>query len=137
MHWAGASLRFQDHEFRARTVYGDIPGANLLDWPITLQELEPFYARAEDKLGVTGTHSIPRLPGNNNFKVMAAGAKRVGYKEVHTGNMAINSQDRGRSAGLPSDRLLHVGLRHRRQMVDALHRDPEGGEYRPFRDPAG
>ena len=83
VHWAGASLRFQDHEFRTRTVYGDIPGANLLDWPITLQELEPYYAGAEDKMGVTGTHSIPRLPGNNNFKVMAAGAKRVGYKEVH------------------------------------------------------
>ena len=99
VHWAGASLRFQDHEFRTRTVYGDIPGANLLDWPITLQELEPYYAGAEDKMGVTGTHSIPRLPGNNNFKVMAAGAKRVGYKEVHTGNMAINSEDRdGRPA---------------------------------------
>ena len=94
VHWAGASLRFQDHEFRTRTVYGDIPGANLLDWPITLQELEPYYTGAEDKMGVTGTHSIPRLPGNNNFKVMAAGAKRVGYKEVHTGNMAINSEDR-------------------------------------------
>ena len=25
VHWAGASLRFQDHEFRTRTVYGDIP----------------------------------------------------------------------------------------------------------------
>jgi Choline dehydrogenase and related flavoproteins len=99
VHWAGASLRFQDHEFRTRTVYGDIPGANLLDWPVTLQELETYYARAEDKMGVTGTHSIPRLPGNNNFKVMAAGAKRLGYKEVHTGNMAINSEDRdGRPA---------------------------------------
>jgi hypothetical protein len=43
--------------------------ANLLDWPITLPELEPSYALAEDKMGVTGTHSIPRLPGNNNFKV--------------------------------------------------------------------
>jgi len=51
VHWAGASLRFQDHEFRVRTVYGEIPGANLLDWPGTLQELDPFYARAEDKMG--------------------------------------------------------------------------------------
>src|SRR5215468_2762965 len=99
VHWAGESLRFQEHEFRARSVYGNIPGTNLLDWPITLQELEPFYTRAEDKLGVTGTADIPRLPGNNNFKVMAAGAKRLGYKEVHTGNMAINSQPRdGRPA---------------------------------------
>jgi choline dehydrogenase-like flavoprotein len=94
VHWAGASLRFQEHEFKVKTTYGDIPGANLLDWPLTLAELEPYYAKAEDKLGVTGTNNIPRLPGNNNFKVMAAGAKRVGYKEFHTGNMAINSEPR-------------------------------------------
>jgi choline dehydrogenase-like flavoprotein len=98
-HWAGASLRLQDHEFRVRTVYGDIKGANLQDWPLTLKELEPYYDRAEDKMGVTRTHGIAGLPGNNNFKVLHAGATQLGYKEVHTGNMAINSaprDDRGR-----------------------------------------
>ncbi len=94
VHWAGASLRFQEHEFKTRTVYGALPGANLMDWPITLAELEPYYAKAESKMGVTGTNGIPRLPGNNNFKVMHAGATKLGYKEVHTGNMAINSEPR-------------------------------------------
>ena len=93
-HWAGASLRFQEHEFRIRTEYGALPGANLLDWPITLAEMAPYYDKAEDKLGVTRTNGIPGLPGNNNFKVMEAGARKLGYKEVHTGNMAINSQER-------------------------------------------
>lgn len=93
-HWAGASLRFQEHEFKTRTHYGEIAGANLQDWPLTLQDLAPYYARAEDKMGVTRTHGIPGLPGNNNFKVMYAGATKLGYKEVHTGNMAINSQPR-------------------------------------------
>ncbi|MEN0073621.1 MAG: GMC family oxidoreductase [Paracraurococcus sp.] len=93
-HWAGASLRFTEHEFQTRTQYGALPGANLLDWPITLAELEPYYARAEDKMGVTGTNGIPRLPGNNNYKVLAAGARKLGYKEFHTGNMAINSEPR-------------------------------------------
>jgi len=99
VHWAGASLRFKEHEFKARTTYGAIPGATLLDWPLTLPELEPYYAKAEDKMGVTRTNGIPGLPGNNNFKVMEAGARRVGYKGVHTGRMAINSQPRdGRPA---------------------------------------
>jgi choline dehydrogenase-like flavoprotein len=93
-HWAGASLRLQEHEFLGRATYGDIAGANLLDWPITLAELEPYYAKAEDKMGVTRTNGIPGLPGNNNFKVMYTGAKRLGYKEVHTGHMAINSEPR-------------------------------------------
>jgi len=98
-HWAGASLRLQAHEFKARSHYGAIAGANLMDWPVTLQELEPYYARAEDKMGVTRTNGIAGLPGNNNFKVLSAGAAKLGYKDVHTGNMAINSQprdDRGR-----------------------------------------
>ena len=99
VHWAGASLRFQEHEFKTRTVYGDIEGATLLDWPISLKDLEPYYDKAEDKMGTTRTHGIPGLPGNNNFKVMYTGAKRLGYKNVNTGRMSINSRARnGRPA---------------------------------------
>ena len=47
-------------------------------------------------MGVTRTNGIPGLPGNNNFKVLYTGAKRLGYKEVHTGRMAINSEPRAR-----------------------------------------
>jgi hypothetical protein len=63
---------------RARTVYGDVPGTSLIDWPITLAELEPYYDRAEAKMGVTRTNGLPPLPPNNNFKVMYAGAKALG-----------------------------------------------------------
>jgi choline dehydrogenase-like flavoprotein len=100
-HWAGASLRFQPQEFRVKTEYGEIAGANLLDWPLTYEEMEPYYTKAEGKMGVTRTHDIPGLPGNNNFKVMYNGAIRVGYKKVHTGRMAINSRPRdGRTSCL-------------------------------------
>ena len=98
-HWAGASLRFQKHEWKAKTTYGEIAGANLLDWPIDEDEMAPWYEKAEFKMGTTGTNGIPRLPGNNNYKVLEAGAKKLGYKEVHTGNMSINSEPRdGRGA---------------------------------------
>jgi choline dehydrogenase-like flavoprotein len=99
IHWAGASLRFQEHEFKAKTTYGELPGANLLDWPVTLAEMEPWYEKAENRMGTTRTHGIPGLPGNNNYKVFEAGAKKLGYKTVSTGNMSINSQARdGRGA---------------------------------------
>src|SRR5271156_3380399 len=64
VHWAGASLRLQEHEFRTATNYGRVNGANLLDWPITLAEMEPYYAKADDKMGGTRTNNIPGLPGN-------------------------------------------------------------------------
>ena len=104
-HWAGASLRLQEHEFKAKTTYGGLAGANLMDWPLTLKDLAPYYARAEDKMGVTRTNGIPGLPGNNNYKVMHAGAMKLGYKEVHTGNMAINSQPRDDRA-----RCMQIGF---------------------------
>ncbi|WP_332116371.1 GMC family oxidoreductase [Azorhizobium caulinodans] len=94
VHWAGASLRFEEHEFKAASAYGGIKGANLLDWPITKAELDPYYAKAEDKMGVTRTNNIPGLPGNNNEKVLEAGARKIGYKDFSTGRMAINSQPR-------------------------------------------
>jgi choline dehydrogenase-like flavoprotein len=94
IHWAGASLRFQSHEWKAATTYGNVPGANLLDWPIDAIEMDPWYAKAEDRMGVTRTNGIPGLPGNNNFKVLEAGARKLGYNEVHTGRMAINSEPR-------------------------------------------
>ena len=99
VHWAGCCPRFKEWEFRARSEHGAIDGANLLDWPIGLSDLEPYYEKAEDRLGVTRTNGIPALPANNNFKVMGNGAKRVGYKDVSTGRMAINTLPRdGRPA---------------------------------------
>jgi len=93
IHWAGASLRFQEHEWKALSTYGKVEGANLLDWPIDAAEMAPWYDKAEAKLGVAGVGGRPRLPGNNNYHVLEKGAKALGYKEVHTGNMAINSVD--------------------------------------------
>ena len=136
-HWAGASLRFQDHEFRVATEYGEIEGANLLDWPITLEDMVPYYARAEDKLGVTRTHGIPGLPGNNNFKVMYAGAMKLGYQKLpHRphGNQFARSR---RSRPLPSARLLFSGLQDRCEMVDPLFRNPQGRGDREFRASPG
>lgn len=98
VHWAGASLRFQPHEFAVLSHYGEIEGASLLDWPLTYDELAPYYDNAERRMGVTRTNDNKGLPGNNNFKVMYAGAQKLGYS-CNTGHMAINSEPRdGRAA---------------------------------------
>lgn len=94
MHWTAVSLRLQEHEFRSRETYGEIENTSLVDWPIKLNDLEPWYAKAEDRMGVTGTHGIPRLPGHNNFKVLEAGGRKMGYRHIDTNNVAINSQPR-------------------------------------------
>ncbi|UCG73906.1 MAG: GMC family oxidoreductase [Chromatiales bacterium] len=94
MHWTGTSLRMQPHEMRAKSTYGDVPDTNLADWPFDYDELAPWYDQAEDRMGVTGTHDIEHLPGNNNYKVMEAGARKLGYTQINTNNVAINSKPR-------------------------------------------
>jgi choline dehydrogenase-like flavoprotein len=51
VHWGGCSLRVQDHELRAKDVYGDIGGTNLLNWPLTLAELEPTMTKQKIRWG--------------------------------------------------------------------------------------
>ena len=69
-HWAGASLRFQEHEWKTQTVYGNVTGASLLDWPIDAKTMDPYYTKAEEKLRVTRTGGRKGLPGNNNTKCL-------------------------------------------------------------------
>lgn len=93
VHWAGLALRFQPHEFKTRSTYGAMQGVNHMDWPVTYDEMAPFYELAEKKLGVTGTKAsgLPMLPENNHYKVIAAGARKVGYKKI-VRPLAINSK---------------------------------------------
>jgi choline dehydrogenase-like flavoprotein len=62
-------------------------------------------------VGVTGTHGIPLLDADNNQLVMAAGAKKVGYKECSTGNMAINSCPRDGRPATIQDGFCFQGIR--------------------------
>lgn len=104
MRWSGVSPRIQEHEFRALSTYGQLDsGTTLVDWPLTLAELEGYYDKAERKMGVSGTHGIPPSAETNNYKVLKAGAQRVGYREISSTRMAINPVAR---AGRPGCQQL-------------------------------
>jgi len=99
VHWAGCCPRFMEHEFKASTYHDGMDGVNALDWPISYADVEPYYDRAEAKMGITQTNGIPPMPANNNYKVFANGAQRVGYKRFHSGRYAVNPVPRdGRPA---------------------------------------
>lgn len=111
-HWAGATPRFMEHEFAARTTYGDIEGANLLDWPITLADLALYYDRAEQAMGSTHRHGRPPLPANNNYTVLANGAERAGYSYYATGPYATNAEPYDDRPGSIQDGFNFQGDKH-------------------------
>ncbi len=48
--WYGIALRMLPSDFRTRTLFG-----RGQDWPITYDDLEPYYCQAETFIGVSGT----------------------------------------------------------------------------------
>lgn len=56
--WGRQSYRLSNYDFKAATHdgYGD-------DWPLTYEELVPYYERVEDFIGISGSYEkLPQLP---------------------------------------------------------------------------
>lgn len=54
VHMSGFFFRLKPVDFRLRSALGPVAGADLVDWPFDYAALEPFYARAEREIGVSG-----------------------------------------------------------------------------------
>ena len=50
-HWLGTCLRFVPADFRMKTNYPSVP--QFVDWPIGYDDLNPWYGKAEEELGVS------------------------------------------------------------------------------------
>ena len=49
MHWGGVTPRFSPEDFRLKSLFGVHE-----DWPLSYQDLDPFYQEAEERIGVAG-----------------------------------------------------------------------------------
>src|SRR3954467_1799366 len=49
MHWGGVTPRFSPDDFRLKSIFGVGD-----DWPISYDDLDPFYQEAEELMGVSG-----------------------------------------------------------------------------------
>ncbi len=53
-HMSGFVYRLDPADFNLATRYGGIDGSTLADWPITYEDLAPYYDRVEAEVGVSG-----------------------------------------------------------------------------------
>jgi choline dehydrogenase-like flavoprotein len=92
VHFAGYAPRFHPSDFATRTHDG--VGA---DWPLSYQDLRPYYAAIEEELPVAGErwpwgdpHSYPHRPHpvGGNGEIFLRGAKALGI-EAKVGPVAI------------------------------------------------
>ncbi|MEX1144589.1 MAG: GMC family oxidoreductase [Acidimicrobiia bacterium] len=54
IHADGKLPRFREIDFRIASELAPVDGAELVDWPLDYDELEPYYAEAERVVGVAG-----------------------------------------------------------------------------------
>jgi choline dehydrogenase-like flavoprotein len=90
--WQGMAWRFLPEDFRMATEYGNPDGASLVDWPVDYDEMEPYYTRAEQELGVAGEegaltartrrsagYPMPAFETEPARELLAAAADRLGW----------------------------------------------------------
>ncbi len=51
---SGYFHRLKPVDFRLRSAFGPIEGANVVDWPVAYEDLEPYYTKVEKVVGVSG-----------------------------------------------------------------------------------
>jgi choline dehydrogenase-like flavoprotein len=109
VYYGAMAWRFRPETFRLRSVLGAVDGANLADWPVSYDDLEPFYERAEYELGVSGDDNpfgpprrkplpLPPVPDNREAGVLFPAALRLGWKPFHTPLAILSKPYRGRAA---------------------------------------
>ncbi|QDI90071.1 GMC family oxidoreductase [Salicibibacter halophilus] len=105
LHWGAQSWRFQPATFRAKSVFGQVENGAMMDWPISYDDLEPFYQKFEERIGVNGDHTLdpyhpPRKKGypmpptvpNYATRHFIEAARSLNYQPFPTPG-AINSVD--------------------------------------------
>ena len=109
--YGAQAWRFLPDDFRMASRYGVPAGSSLADWPLTYEDLTPYYERAEWEMGVAGDeesagrnrprhrpYPLPPLPLNAQGRALRAGAVSLGW-DTQTVPLLINSVPRnGRAA---------------------------------------
>jgi choline dehydrogenase-like flavoprotein len=107
-HWLGTCLRLVPNDFRLKSVYGQG-----VDWPISYDDIEPFYTLAESEIGVAGdsandlgsprsvAYPMPQIPQTFLDKAYAKALAGTIYQVASTpeGRNSIDRENRPACCG--------------------------------------
>ncbi|HJQ19403.1 MAG TPA: GMC family oxidoreductase [Gemmatimonadaceae bacterium] len=102
VHFSANFWRFKPIDFNEASVKGTVPGSTFADWPITYEELEPYYTKVDWEVGVAGAPGPfdpprskpypmpPHYPKSQGI-LIERGAKKMGWT-AFAAPMAIASR---------------------------------------------
>ncbi len=120
VHFTANFWRFRDIDFAERSALGPIQGTNFADWPITYEELEPYYTRVDWEIGVSGEPGpndsfrsrpfpMPPLPIKSSGVLLAKAAKKLGLHAQQEPHAILSQPFNGRSACIHCGHCMWFG----------------------------
>ena len=108
VHMTANFWRLRPIDFREGTAFGSIANASLVDWPVSYEELEPYYTKVDWEVGVSGVpgpgdpprsrpYPTPPLPVKSAGVLMERAAKKLGFKPFPSPMAIISRPHNGRT----------------------------------------
>jgi choline dehydrogenase-like flavoprotein len=109
VHYTGNFWRLRELDFKERSLLGSIEGTNFADWPIDYAEIEPYYARVDWEIGISGAPGpddsfrsrpfpMPPMPIKSSGVLMEKGAKALGWSVQPEPHAILSQPLNGRPA---------------------------------------
>jgi choline dehydrogenase-like flavoprotein len=109
--YGGSSWRHLPWEFNEASQFGTIEGTGVADWPLSYEELEPYYTKAEWEIGISGErvntplmapmskpYPVPPLPMKSSGALFKVAASKLGLTVVPNVAAIITVPYMGRGA---------------------------------------
>ena len=108
-HFSGNFWRLRPSDFKERTLLGPMAGTGFADWPVTYEEMEPYYTKVDWEIGVSGApgpfdpprskpYPLPPMPIKSSGVLLEKGAKALGLHPQPAPVAILSRPYRGRAA---------------------------------------
>jgi choline dehydrogenase-like flavoprotein len=115
VHFSGNFWRFREVDFIEASLLGPIAGTTFSDWPITYDDLEPYYTKVDWEVGVSGLagpwdpprsrgYPCPPMPVKASGVLLERAAKQLGYTPYPAPVAILSQVHNGRPA------CIHCGF---------------------------
>jgi choline dehydrogenase-like flavoprotein len=123
VHMTANFWRFRPIDFHEASKLGPIKGSALADWPITYEELEPYYTKVDWEIGVSGEpgpgdpprsrpYPMPPLPVKSSGVLFERAAKKLGYHPFAAPMAILSRPFNGRMACQHCGFCMGFGCEH-------------------------
>jgi choline dehydrogenase-like flavoprotein len=120
VHFAANYWRLRPIDFRERSLLGPIGGTGFADWPITYEELEPYYTKVDWEIGVSGApgpfdaprsrpYALPPMPNKSSGVLLERGAHALGLHAQVAPVAILSTPYDGRSACMACGHCSYYG----------------------------